>query len=181
MLGLLYRRIGVAAFAWLVCVGALGVSGAPAPYLSPTSVVADGAGKRLYVACETGDLSWRSMSKRKVVAATRSNRRVASRFRRMASGCCLGGCDNMIHEIDVPTGRACAHCRPDIRRNRWWSVGSRRSTTVTVFRAGTGRMFTRGLPAARSSARLKQYAGGRDRLDGKTLWVGTICPSCRKQ
>ena len=109
MLGLLYRRIGVAAFAWLVCVGALGVSGAPAPYLSPTSVVADGAGKRLYVACETGDVVLAfDVETEKVVARypVKQARRVAlspDGKRLFVSADVMNG---MIHEIDVPTGKS---------------------------------------------------------------------------
>ncbi len=184
MLGLLYRRIGVAAFAWLVCVGALGVSGAPAPYLSPTSVVADGAGKRLYVACETGDVVLAfDVETEKVVARypVKQARRVAlspDGKRLFVSADVMNG---MIHEIDVPTGKS-VRSLPAGHTPESMVVSHDGKTLYYCnrFSRGDGKdVHALDLASGKvkcSAKAVREPAAICLSKDGKTLWVGNYLP-----
>ena len=104
MLGCLCSRVRVIACAALAVAG---VSGAPSPYLSPGSVVADRAGKRLYVACETaGAILVFDTDDEKVVAryALEQVRRIALSPDGKRLFATAGEVKGLLHEIDPATG-----------------------------------------------------------------------------
>jgi len=166
--------------AWIVVAG----SGAPSPYLSPGSVVADRASQRLYVACETaGAILVFDANDDKVVAryALEQVRRVALTPDGRRLFATAGEAKGMLHEINPATGSIIrslpAGHTPDALTvspdgktlyycNRF-SRGDQKD--IHALDLASGRI-THSAKAVREPAALCLSK------DGKTLWVGNDLP-----
>lgn len=161
-----------------------GVSGAPSPYLSPGSAVADRAGKRLYVACETaGAILVFDTNDEKVVAryALEQVRRIALAPDGKRLFATAGEANGMLHEIDpasgarvrsLPAGHTpdALAVSPDGRTLYYCNRFARDDQKdIHALDLASGRV-THSAKAVREPAALCVSK------DGKTLWVGNYLP-----